>query len=134
MTIYLLIAFFSVGASLFVLTPYISITPMSLLPLCLIFIAVLEAFLLKGQQNQTIDEYRLNNTAYSFREIDLSRMNCSKKWLFRYKLISLPLISFFVLYFNSIFKYFSLLIFFLPYLLSWFSVMLENKKNQNIDK
>ena len=132
MTIYMCLSFFSIVISLFVMYPHIVISPISIFPLLLFTISVLEVFLLKGQQNQSVDDYRLNNTAYSFREVDLTKINCSKKWLLMFKKISLPLIFFFALYFNSTIKcLFSILIFVLTYILSRVFVMIENRRSNH---
>ena len=132
MTIYLCLSFLSIVVSLFVLYPHIVVSPMSVFPLFLFAISVLEVFLLKGQQNQSVDDYRLNNTAYSVREIDLTKINCSKKWLLVFKQMSLPPFFLFALYFQSAIKgLFSILIFVFTYILSRVFVMIENRKSSN---
>ena len=128
MTIYLLSAFFSFVVAFFIFPHSVNITSMSLLPLCFIVVTAIEISLLKEQQKQSIDDYRLNNTAYSFREIDLNKIICSKKWLFRNKLISIPFLLLFVLYFNSGLKVLSVLLFVLTYPISRIFVIIENKK------
>ena len=132
MTIYLCLSFLSIVISLFVMYPHIVISPISIFPLLLFTISVLEVFLLKGQQNQSVDDYRLNNTAYSIREIDLVKINSSKKWLRIFKKISLPLFFLFVLYFHSVMKcIFSILIFVSTYILSRVFVMIENRRSNH---
>ena len=132
MTIYMCLSFLSIVISLFVMYPHIVISPISIFPLFLFSISVLEVFLLKGQQNQSVDDYRLNNTAYSLKEIDLTKIKCSKKWLLIFKKISLPLFFLFALYFHSAIKcIFSLLIFVSTYILSRVFVMIENRRSNN---
>lgn len=132
MTIYMCLSFLSIISSLFVMYPHTVISPLSIFPLFLLAVSILEVFLLKGQQNQSIDDYRLHNTAYSFREIDLTKISCSQKWLLRFKKISLPPFFLFAFYFNSIVKFlFSVLLFVSTYILSRFFVMIENKRSSN---
>ena len=127
MIIYMCLSFLSLVISLIILYPHIVISPLSVLPMFLFFISVLEVNLLKEQRNQSIDDYRLNNTAYSFREVDYTKINCSKKWLQFFKKISFPLFFFFALYFNSAIKcLFSILTFALTYILSRIFVVAEN--------
>ena len=135
MTIYICLSFLSIAISFFAFHPHLVILPISVLPLLLLFISVVEMFLLKGEQNQSIDDYRLNNTAYSFREIDFAKVNCSKKWLLLLKKISLPLFLLFALYFNVAIKcIFSILIYVLTYILSSVFVMMENRIKSNNSK
>ena len=132
MTIYICLSFLTLVISSFVFYPHIVISPLSALPVVLFLLSVLEIFLLKEQQDQSIDDYRLNNTAYSFRELDLSKINCSKKWLQRFKIISLPVFLFFALYFNGTIKcLFSLFIFVFTYILTRIFVVAENRINTN---
>ena len=135
MTIYWCLSFLSIVISFFAFHSHLVILPISVLPLALLLLSVAEIFLLKGEQSQSIDDYRLNNTTYSFREIDLAKVNCSKKWLLLLKKISLPLFLLFALYFDSAIKcIFSVLIYVSTYILSRVFVVMENRINNNNSK
>lgn len=133
MVIYMCLSFLSLLISLFILYPYIVISPLSILPVFLFFVSVLEVCILKEQQNRSIDDYHLNNTAYSLKDVDIKKIKCSRKWLQFFKKISFPTFFFFALFFNSETKcILSIFAFSLTYIFSRAFVVMENRiKNNN---
>lgn len=73
-----------------------------------------------------------NNTAYSFIEIDKKSYRLGVKWHYICKMVVIPFLLLFVVYFSAVYKVIlSILIYVLSYIPTKFLVKIEqNKKNK----
>ncbi len=101
MIIYICLSVFTVIISAFIFHPHILLFSASAVPFTLFIITIVEICLLRNKLDKSQDEERLNNTAYSLKEIDNHALKNSIKYLVTIKSLSLPFYLIFVFFFVS---------------------------------
>ncbi len=133
MVVYFIISILVICFSVLVFFENIVINGLSLLPIILALISFLQAMIFKSYAGGGDEEdLPTDNTAYSFIEIDKKSYRSGMKWHYICKMVVIPLLLLFVVYFSAVYKVIlSILIYVLSYIPVKFLVKLEqSKKNK----
>ena len=132
MVVYLLISILVICVSFFVFFESVVINGLSLIPISLLLVSFLQAMIFKSCANGDEEDLSINDTAYSFFDINRKSYQLGMKWHYVCKMSVIPLLFLLAIYFPSIYKVIlSILIYVLSYMPVKFLVKLEqNKKNK----
>lgn len=132
MIVYLIVTMLVICASFFLFFNSVVINWASLIPVILVLISFLQAMIFKSYAKGNEEDLSADNTAYSFVEIDKKAYYIGMKWHYVCKMIVIPLLLLFVIYFPSVYKVIlPILIYALSYMPVKFLVKAEQNKKTN---
>lgn len=130
MVLYYILSFLVIFISLFVFHNHIIIGSGSWVAIILVLVSILQSFVFKSfTKNEEV--HLVNNTAFSLYEMDLKLYQIGMKWHYRFKLIIVPILCIFILYFEDLWK---ILLSIIIYILSYIPVRLIVKIENNHEK
>ncbi len=123
MVLYYIITLGALLLSIPFLFDYITISMTSFAPIVLIFVSVVQFIAFRDDSN--IDN--TNSTSYSLNEFDLVKQKAALKYHSIIKLIIIPILCPFIIYFDELLKLFSVLIYFLSFFIAPIMVKISCK-------
>ena len=131
MIVYLMVSILVICVSLFPFFEKVVVNWMSLLPVMLVLLSFVQAMIFKSYANADGEDLATDNTAYSFSETDKTAYRSGMKWHYICKMVAIPLLLLFAIYFSSPYKIIlPILIYALSYMPVKFLVKIEQSKKK----